>query len=264
MTPALTPPTEAEVAPVQIAELAVFTRQLGAMLDAGVNVLRALRIASQHSRNDRIIGAAREIALRLEDGREFHQAVAPDRQLFDPFYVEMTRQGEADGQLGQALLAVADYLDRAAGIDRGDDAPAIVGRVPGLDGGASLVLSTLGVLALGVGGFWAATAGGILPGEWLGPAAALWSGACLLCGGRLFQTARGAPAPLQALPPKTQERHTAETEAVVRSALDEQVEAGDAPAQAHPETPTSALNGKAHLGEPESTESGPPPPRFQL
>src|SRR5690349_16195119 len=84
-----------EVEPTQVTatELASFTRQLGAMLDAGVNVLRALRIASQHTGNSALVEVARDVARRLEDGREFYQAIAPHPETFSPFFVEMARQG---------------------------------------------------------------------------------------------------------------------------------------------------------------------------
>src|SRR3712207_1102793 len=114
------PTTQTSPDAVTTAELAQFTRQLGAMLAADVSVLRALSIASRHSGNDRLVAVAQDIALVLTDGREFHQAVSRHPELFDSFYVEMARQGEADGVLGQALLSVADYLDhevdRVAGL----------------------------------------------------------------------------------------------------------------------------------------------------
>jgi len=214
----MTTPTR-ETAPPAPKELATFTRQLGAMLAAGVDVLRALRIASQHSRNERLQAAARDIARRLEDGREFHQAIGPLPDLFDSFYVEMTRQGEADGQLGQALLAVADYLDRADGGAAAPNGPG--GSAPA--GVAGLTMTTLGVLALGAGAIWGVAAADLLPIAWLGPLAVAWAGLCLLAGGGLLRRLR-EPAARPTLPGKTPERRVAETEAVVRSALDEQAE----------------------------------------
>src|SRR5436309_2546740 len=100
---------------IKPAELAVFTRQLGAMLEAGVNILRALRISSQYTGNAQLVDVAQAVSRYLGDGKEFHQAISRHPNVFDPFYVEMARQGEADGGLGPALLAVADYLDHTAG-----------------------------------------------------------------------------------------------------------------------------------------------------
>src|SRR4051812_42916126 len=93
--------TQVQVMP---AELATFSRQLGAMLDAGVDILRALRVAGQHTGNERLVAASRDISLRMKEGREFYQALASSSDIFDAFYVEMIRQGEAEGMLGKSLL----------------------------------------------------------------------------------------------------------------------------------------------------------------
>jgi hypothetical protein len=219
---------------VAAAELASFTRQLGAMLDAGVDVLRALRIASQHSKNPHLIEAARSIARRLEDGREFHAAITPHPDIFDPFYVEMARQGETDGLLGKALLSVADYLDRVA---QQQALPA--SGLPSSGSHFNPVVSTmavLGVQAVGAAVIWAiATARPeVLPIIWLGPIAALWVGVCLLSGSwilmRLRQP-RAAAAGESAqtpLPAKPQERKRAEADGVARVALMEQREEQEA------------------------------------
>jgi len=205
------------------AEMALFTRQLGAMLDAGVDVLRALKIAGQNSGSEALIEAGREIGRYLEDGREFHDAISHQPELFGAFYVEMTRQGEADGMLGRSLLAIADSLDHGPG-----GALSAAGVGGATDTGA--VLSTLGAVALGVGGLHAVAA--LLPAErrarWVTPASLLWAGSCLLVSGRaLAREPRPGPVmplPPQLLPGKAPERLRAETDGVVRSALDEQDE----------------------------------------
>lgn len=265
------------------ADLAIFTRQLGAMLDANVNVLRALRIASSYTGNERLIQAAADIAARLEDGREFHQAIQPDPDLFDAFYVEMVRQGEADGLLGQALLSVADYLDRpASGTTTGAEGVPAAGLTtvvretdPTV---AAETLTTLGVGVLGGGAVLALAALGVLPKRWRAPLATLWAGGCLLAGGQKLRPGRepgAVPAPVSpgggapALPPKSRERKVAETEAVVRNALDEQQleeeEASFRRAPLQPELPAPAgLNGAALDLEAEPLDLSEDPPHFSF
>src|SRR3954470_16794678 len=140
--------------PISTPELASFTRQLGAMLDAGVDVLRALRIASQHTGSTALVEMARHLCRYLEDGRELHEAVARHPEVFGPFYVEMTRQGEEDGVLGKALLSVADYLDRLP--DGASPAAEAAAAPPagGSPAAAASTLRTLGAIALGTGGIW--------------------------------------------------------------------------------------------------------------
>src|SRR5882724_9093393 len=99
---------ESRIAPTVMAS---FTRQLGLLLDSGVNVLRALPVASQHTHDPEFIELAHDLARRMEDGQEFHAAIAAHPDFFGAFYVELVRQGEKDGMLGKALLTVANYLD---------------------------------------------------------------------------------------------------------------------------------------------------------
>jgi hypothetical protein len=229
---------EGGAAPVTAAQLATFTRQLGAMLTVGVSVLRALRVASHQSGSERLIAASRAIAVCLEDGREFHVAIAPHPEIFDPFYVEMARQGEADGMLGQALTAVADYLDQLA--DRHDSpeagrretTPPAATAFPGAAGAPTL--SVLGIVALGAGCLWALAGAGALPEAWLSPLVLFWTGTVLLAGPQLL--ARSGPAfarPVSpaapagrrpGMPLKSAERRRLETEGVVRSAVMEEDE----------------------------------------
>jgi len=258
---------------VSHAELASFTRQLGAMLHAGVNVLRALRIASHFTGNRALIDASVSISRSLEDGREFHNAIGRHPELFGAFYVEMARQGESDGMLGQALLGVADYLDHLA---MGAAPPAssvreVVAVAPAPPSNvATTVLMTLGVLALGAAAVGALAAFRMLDERWLPPVAAAWAGFCLLAGGWLLRRVTPAaqpatPPPTPGLPPKSPQRRAAETEGIVRSALQEQAEEEEMEAQRAASIPDSAKNGR----NPVTNELLLPPdertpPRFDL
>jgi hypothetical protein len=257
-----------EVEPTQVTptELASFTRQLGAMLDAGVNVLRALRIASQHTGNSALVEVARDVARRLEDGREFYQAIAPHPETFSPFYVEMARQGEADGVLGKALLSVADYLDRVAAGPGSAEPPVPLGV-----GNSSLlvaVIATLGVLALGAAVIWALAAPmDLVPLIWLGPIAVFWSAVCLLSGAWIMNRIRQANLAKQAvnkpkLPQKSVERRKAEAEGVVRNALLEEEERREVIDLSKWPKP----NGRASAEDPFDPAYNPEhdPPRFDL
>src|SRR5437588_3894495 len=112
-----------DVRAVTTEELERFTRQLGVLLSTGVEMLRALEVAAQQSGSARLVATSRTIAALMADGREFHMALERHPDLFSAFYVQMARQGEADGVLGEALLAVADYLAREPGIPAEMTAP---------------------------------------------------------------------------------------------------------------------------------------------
>lgn len=279
--------TDAAQTQVTPADLATFTRQLGAMLDAGIDVLRALRISSEHSGNKAIIAATRSIRMALEDGREFHEAILSHPELFDAFYVEMSRQGEKDGLLGRALLSVADYLDRLA--QNAAPAPTATAGSTGMvvhsvHPPVLIILVILGVQALGAAVLWGVGAAQpeMLPATWLPALVAFWAGVCLLSGAWVLYRLRHpqpevptlAVQPPAPLPPKSVARKAAETEGIVRSALQEQQEETDANlrlsrVQPNGERGLPYTNGKpkpevGKSSEGDPFEAGGDTPRFDL
>lgn len=203
-------------------DLALFLRPLGAMLASGLDIRRALRIAADHSGSERIQKIVPDLLLVLEDGRELYIAMQRHTDIFDGFCIEMARQGEADGQLGENLLSAADYLESIV-----LGAPASTAGLPGTGPRASsrTVLSTVGsalvgsgLLLLPIGWDWRGAAGAAAA------AALLWSGGCFLFSawfaGRRMPRSDIRPK----LPPKSRERREAETEGLVRNAVMEQAE----------------------------------------
>ncbi len=209
---------------VETSVLADFTRQLGAMVDVGVDILRALRVASQHTGDLTLQGVSTDLIRLLQDGRELHQAMARHPEVFGAFYVEIVRQGEVDGQLGTALLAVADYLERAHATG------AKPGAAPGTTMQTNLVAQTmtaLGVMALGAAALWSLNSAGLMDDRWLAPIGLAWAGFCLLGGAalvvRVRQSMQPSPA-LPSLPPKSSDRKREEALGIARSTLMEQDE----------------------------------------
>jgi hypothetical protein len=186
--------------PVSQPELERFTRQLGALLGAGVNILRALEVAGDQAGNPRLVSIGQGIGTVLADGRDFHQALTHYPDVFSPFYVQMMQQGEREGVLGPALLAVADYLARENG-----PAPQVAEQLsePGAAPapGGRLLYAMLLVLAGGAAGLavllWAAGAGSLLPADWLAPLVASWTALGLVAAARVTRRmerpARAAP-----------------------------------------------------------------------
>jgi hypothetical protein len=98
-------------------ELILLCRQLGTMLNAGTDILRALLIvrdqvshpllqsALETARNDMTLGCTLAVSL----GRY--------PNVFTPFFVDMVRQGEAEGMLGEVLQNLADYLEKELRVD---------------------------------------------------------------------------------------------------------------------------------------------------
>lgn len=162
-----------------------FTRQLGVLLSAGVDILRALQVAAAQSGNPRLLAISTDVSAALADGREFSKGLSHYPDVFSPFYVQMVQQGEKEGVLGATLLAVADYLQHESAplsLEVGDRA---LGVSPSGDAGRrslSLVLWSMAACAMGTAVLHAGVLIGPFPQDWLGPIVAGWVGLCLgLC-----------------------------------------------------------------------------------
>jgi hypothetical protein len=178
--------------PITAPELAVFCRQVGAMLVAGVDILRALQVAADQSGSERLQHVAAHLRGDLENGRLLNVALGRYPDLFSPFFVSMVRQGEREGVLGQVLTSLADYLDREHGGAPGHvDGPG----AGGFDIDAAIEklkplifwqMLTLGAIALGIAGLWWSHTEGWLPTGSFGPDIALWTGLCILLSALIF------------------------------------------------------------------------------
>jgi hypothetical protein len=171
-------------------DLEMFTRQLGVLLSAGVDMLRALEVASQQTGSARLMAVGRGIAATMSDGREFHDALSRYPDVFSPFYVQMARRGELDGVLGPTLLAVSDYLLRESGrMPASPNAFALsaayaLGAPPHPRWGRLVAAPMLALAgsALGAGMLWGLGVMVLVPPDWIGALAIAWTGICLIAG----------------------------------------------------------------------------------
>lgn len=98
---------------IKAARLAVFTRQLATLVEAGMPLLRGLRVLQEqeeHPRLKRVIG---EIAAKIENGCSLAEALAGYPRLFNRLYVNMVKAGEIGGALEVTLRRLAEFLEKA-------------------------------------------------------------------------------------------------------------------------------------------------------
>jgi len=93
-------------------DLVVFSRQLSIMFKSKVPLVESLRTLAEQSGKSSLKEKILKISEKIEGGTSFSQALAAYPKLFDAFYVNMTRSGEASGKLADALNYLADHLER--------------------------------------------------------------------------------------------------------------------------------------------------------
>ncbi len=98
---------------ISIKEKVVFTRQLGAILSAGVLLSSCLETIAVDLENKYFSGVLQAVLFRIRGGENFSSALARYPQIFSAYYVAVTRSGEEIGTLGKTMVVLASYMEDA-------------------------------------------------------------------------------------------------------------------------------------------------------
>jgi type IV pilus assembly protein PilC len=93
--------------------LAIFTRQLATLLEAGLPLLRSLEVMIRQERNLRFRSVLEQVADQVKSGNSFSDGLAQFPKVFDRLYVNMIRAGEAGGVLAVVLSRLATFMEKA-------------------------------------------------------------------------------------------------------------------------------------------------------
>ena len=94
-------------------ELCTFTRQLSTLQDAGLPVLRSLKILEGQCKPGPLKNALDGVVEDIESGNTLSESMAKQPKAFDELYVNMVRAGEASGALEIILQRLADFKERS-------------------------------------------------------------------------------------------------------------------------------------------------------
>lgn len=93
------------------AETARYASTLGLLVESGVPLLEALRIAAQVLSNRELQKAGMGVAVSVKEGTSLNRALDQAR-VFPPLLVQMAASGEANGRLSEQLLHAAANQER--------------------------------------------------------------------------------------------------------------------------------------------------------
>lgn len=94
-------------------DLALATRQLATLVEAGMPLDRALDFAAKAAERPATRAAFARARERLTGGASLSDALAADAGIFPAIYVAMVRAGEAGGAIGAVMARLAEFLERA-------------------------------------------------------------------------------------------------------------------------------------------------------
>ena len=103
---------------VKVKILTQFTRQLSTLQDAGLPILRSLRILEQQQKPGTLKRVCGSVADDVEGGATLSEAMANYPRSFNKLYTSMVAAGEAGGVLDLILNRLAEFMEKAQVLKR--------------------------------------------------------------------------------------------------------------------------------------------------
>lgn len=103
---------------IRTAELPAFSRQLSAMLLAGMPLIQSLDALEDQTSDKNFKMVLVGLKNYLSSGASFSEALSHYPTIFESLYVNMMRAGEQGGQLGETCARLAGFLEDAARLTR--------------------------------------------------------------------------------------------------------------------------------------------------
>jgi len=103
---------------VKLKAITQFTRQLSTLQDAGLPILRSLRILEEQQRPGLFKNILRGVAEDVEGGATLSEAFAKHPKAFNRLYVNMVAAGETGGVLDVILIRLAEFMEKAQKLRR--------------------------------------------------------------------------------------------------------------------------------------------------
>src|SRR5947208_5420512 len=93
--------------------LTTFTRQLATLVDAGLPLLRGLRVLERQEKHPTLKQIIGELGTSIEGGSTFSEALAQHPKVFNRLFVNMVKAGELGGVLEVVLNRLSEFMEKA-------------------------------------------------------------------------------------------------------------------------------------------------------
>src|SRR4051794_40428033 len=93
--------------------LTAFTRQLATLVDAGLPLLRGLRVLERQEKSPVLKRIINDLAISIEGGSTFSEGLAQHPKVFNRLFVNMVKAGELGGVLEVVLNRLSEFMEKA-------------------------------------------------------------------------------------------------------------------------------------------------------
>ena len=94
-------------------DIVTFTTQLSTLQDAGLPIVRSLKILEEQQKPGRFKDQLEEVSSEVEQGSTLSEAMAKYPKSFDKLYISMVKAGEAGGVLDVILRRLAGFMEKS-------------------------------------------------------------------------------------------------------------------------------------------------------
>ena len=98
---------------IKTKDIAVFTRGLSTMINAGVGLIRCFEILESQIEKPKLKAVVTQIREEISSGMPLAVCLARHPKYFDKLYISMVKAGEASGMLDTVLMKVATSLEKS-------------------------------------------------------------------------------------------------------------------------------------------------------
>lgn len=95
------------------AQITQFTQQLATLQDAGLPIVRSMKILSAQMKPGKFQRQLQQVTEDVEGGASFSEALAKFPSTFDTLFVAMVRAGEAGGVLDVILARLSEFMEKS-------------------------------------------------------------------------------------------------------------------------------------------------------
>jgi type IV pilus assembly protein PilC len=95
-----------------------FSRQMGAMLSAGMPIVAALEAQEEQTDNPNFRAVLKQVRQSIENGAALSEALRQFPSIFDDLYCNMVRGGETGGQIAETIQRLAGFLESSSKLRR--------------------------------------------------------------------------------------------------------------------------------------------------
>lgn len=94
-------------------DVAIFTRQLSSMVNAGLPFAESMSILKKQTKNDKFAAVLEQIGKDVEGGSSLGGAMGKHPDVFSRVYVNLVKAGEAGGVIDKIFARLADSLEKS-------------------------------------------------------------------------------------------------------------------------------------------------------